>query len=349
MIYDSDLSEPSPLTPASILDAAYNLNVSILINRAHLAIQTEQWETAQTLLSDAIDITPKLQLPTVPEARCWFWHGVVADKTHQEEYAPAIFVAALPCRYHSREGENLIPYIKKYKQQIIETLEDSRRKPDEREHWMKVLEDTEGKKRTFYSEECTESPISYLDKQKRSALCSQRDFSDSKDEEEVLRHLIRDSDDPGSYISQHEIRAVVKTRPKAAPSSMSSHSLPENVLMKPLSMGSRQAESKLTLVDRSATVRGRSRSLPLSKQTLKDHTRRQFTSPPKSVEEASSMRIMESLNSTYLMRSLSKRILPPIETQKHEQSSEPGTPSPLRTASLPGDDMSLEKDLEEAY
>lgn len=105
--------QPPLVQPESLLEAANNVSISLLINRAHLAVQNLQYEAARTLLGNAINLTGKLLDPTVPQARCYYWQGVIVDKTGREDLAPQMFVRAMPCKDCSREGDHLLPYIQK--------------------------------------------------------------------------------------------------------------------------------------------------------------------------------------------------------------------------------------------
>ena len=345
---DIEWPEHSPLPRGSLLDAAYRLNVSTLINRAHLAIQNNDLDSAQRFVRDAGAITYKLQDPKVPKSRCWFWLGVIADHNGDHETAPVCFASALRCRYHSREGEHLLFYIKKYKHQIVEALieafKDSRLETEEkqlcRELVKELLEDEDAKRneQTLDAEGLPESP---------SSVQSRRGSSDREDDGEALHQLIGDSGHPQPHISQHEVQEGVVSSPKAAPGSTAPHSLPQNGLMKALPMGNRPDQDRGTaLLERSGTIRDRPRPLFLPKDNTKDETRLQSTSLARDIEEFSNGEFVEGLHSSSLSKGFSKRLLTPLETQSHEQSSDPETPSPLRKASIPGDDMTFEEDLE---
>lgn len=191
---------------------------------------------------------------------------------------------------------------------------------------------------TLSAEMLTESPT-----YRRHSLPSPyKALVDSEDEEAALHRLVGEDDDHNTHVFHHEVKAGSSARPTAALGSTVPHSLPDNGLIKAISTGSLQRLG-LTQLDRSDRL-GMS-SLP--NLGAMDDIRGDSKSQPRAIKRTSSTRIAEALISTPGLRLLSKKLLTPIDTQKQELRSAPESPSPLRKACLPGDDMTQETDLEE--
>ena len=330
--------EPFPDRPMSLLESATRLNISMLINRAHLAINYSQYEAARKLLTEAIDLASELPEPEITQARCYFWEGVIADRTGRADLAPQLFVAAIPCLHCSREGERLLSYIHKYIDQVslrMETLErENKANSSTIQQWKSALQDVQEGQNSEYAPLNVMLPKSPTSP--RHSLPSPRTASlDDEDEEAELDRLVGQEDDFNTHVFHHEVKAGSESRAKSVPGSTVPHSLPENGLMKAIPLGSLQASS-LTQMDSSGNTKDRPSMLPSPELGPVQDFQREDISRPNTIRRLSSMR-------TGLMKRLSTRLSTPFNTLKQEPGSEPETPSPLRKASLPGDDMAKEQ------
>ena len=337
--------KPFSVRPGSPLEAAIKVNVSMLINRAHLAISHLRYEAARTLLVDAINLASELPEPDIPRARCCFWQGVIMDRTDREELAPQFFVAAIPCLYQSREGDRLLPYILKYWTRVSEWMRTSSQKkiiqPETKQQWNDALREAQDL-RTIKSTVVTEKPADSFAYRRHSLPSPRKASVGSEDEEAALYRLVGEDDDHATHVFHHEIKAGSNARPKAVPGSTVPHLLPEDGLLKAIPLGSLQG-SGLTLLNRSRNTRDKPSILAPPKLGSMDDIRGEGSPRPTPIKRSSSTRIKGS------MRRLSTKLSTPFNSPKQEQSSEPETPSPLREAFLPGEDPAPRKDSYEKF
>jgi hypothetical protein len=224
-----------PVRTGSVLEAAIQVNISLFISRAYIAITHRQNTAAKTLLIEALNLASQLSEPAIPQGRCYFWQGVIADRTNKEDLCPQFFVAAIPCLNHSREGERLLPYILKYWTEVLEWMRapsQETTRPETREQWRKALKEAQNLKSISTTETMTD-PFSC----RRHSLPSPLKATVDAEDEDLLYRLVGEDDDHGTHIFHHEVKAGSKARPKAVPGSTVPHSLPEDGLMKAIPLG----------------------------------------------------------------------------------------------------------------
>jgi tetratricopeptide (TPR) repeat protein len=103
-------------------DAGLEANILMLINRAHLALQSGLSERAERHIDRALGLVHKLDyLPL--NAKCWYWKGLVADKRGGAKEAAEAFFNALECVGKYVEGDYLPKYIQVYEQEILDMLQ----------------------------------------------------------------------------------------------------------------------------------------------------------------------------------------------------------------------------------
>ena len=103
-------------------DAGLELNIMMLINRAHLAVQRGYLNRAECLVDEALGLVVSLDYQPLT-AKCWYWKGLIADKRDSPSEAVRAFFNALPCVGKYAEGEHLPRYIQVYKNGILDMLE----------------------------------------------------------------------------------------------------------------------------------------------------------------------------------------------------------------------------------
>lgn len=212
--------KPVPVLPGSVLEAAFRANVSILINRAHLAIIHHQYEAARTLLIEAIDLSNELPEPDILQARCFFWQGVIMDRIGREEFSPENFVAAIPCLDHSCESDRLLQYILNNWTAIQErtqiTSQERLIQPEIGEQWRKALKDAEELKTTQTTS--THESIGNASAYRRHSLPSPLKSSPGSEDEDNLQVWSSvGADDRVFPLPPFEIKAGSNATPKAAP------------------------------------------------------------------------------------------------------------------------------------
>lgn len=338
MASQSEAYEPFLDRPVSPVKAATQLNISMLINRAHLAINYSHYEAARKLLTNANDLARELPEPEVTQARCSFWEGVIADRTGREEFAPRLFVAAIPCLHRSREGERLLSYIHKYMDQVSMWMGTLKREKNANsstmQQWRSALQDVRERPNSEYTSldgilpKSSDSPRHLLPSPRTASI-------DDEDEEAELDRLVGQEDDFNTHVFHREVKAGSESRARSVPGSTVPHSLPENGLMKAIPLGSLRT-SNLRQMDSSRNTRDRPSTLSSPELGPVHDFRREEISQPNTIRRLSSMR-------TGLMKRLSTKLSSPLNTLKQDPGSEPETPSPLRKASLPGDDMNTEQ------
>ena len=62
------------------------------------------------------------------------------EKSHRQESAPMMFVAAVDCIGHSREGDLLLGYFVRYKERIYEAIRKSSMTKEGKQEWQEYFE-----------------------------------------------------------------------------------------------------------------------------------------------------------------------------------------------------------------
>lgn len=106
-------------------DAAMELYVSTLINRAHLQIQRGDLSRAGSLVAQALDFAILLDYEPL-NARCHVWEAVIADKKGNFEEAAGALIKSQPCVNKYAEGEVFKRLSGIYKNELLDQYDHQR-------------------------------------------------------------------------------------------------------------------------------------------------------------------------------------------------------------------------------
>ncbi len=136
-------------------DVELELNIRMLLTRAHLSVRQGQLERADRLVNRALGIVDALGYPPL-NAKVWYWKGLVADKCGHVKEAAEAFFYALECVGKYAEGDYLPKYVKVYGEQMLDFL---RVEAEHRSEWMYPLQPSAEGIEPLHMPSPTELPI----------------------------------------------------------------------------------------------------------------------------------------------------------------------------------------------
>ena len=100
-------------------DAAVELNVAILINRTHTFVQRRQWESAESTIDKAINLSETLNYNPIT-ARCYVWKAIIEMNTGRMHDAADTLENARPCAGRYPESHMLLPLFESLRNEVVE-------------------------------------------------------------------------------------------------------------------------------------------------------------------------------------------------------------------------------------